>query len=105
MVTLRAASIGLILITSFGLVLGERAGEATKPSNAQHNIVENKFLGHWSSHIIYPSDEVSDGSFEISEISPWQCGSHQRNAFPSRWSVHRLYHALSRQDRNSNAAR
>jgi hypothetical protein len=47
------------------LVLSERATEATKASKA-----ENRFLGRWSSHIIYASGEVSDGAFEISDVLP-----------------------------------
>lgn len=72
MVTLRAASIGLIFLASFGWVLCERATEASKPSpaNAPNDTAENKFLGHWSSHIIHASGEVSDGSFDISDVSP-----------------------------------
>ena len=45
MVTLKAASIGLIFITSFGLVLCERATEATKPSNTSSDTAENNFSG------------------------------------------------------------
>jgi hypothetical protein len=70
MVTLRAASIGLIFIALFGLVLCERATEATNPSNTRSDTAENKFLGHWSSHIFYASGEVSDGAFDISDVHP-----------------------------------
>lgn len=71
MLTLRTPTIGLILIASFGLVLCERAqGIKLSPSNAPDDTAENKFLGHWSSHIIYASGEVNDGSFEISDANP-----------------------------------
>ena len=72
MITLRAASIGLvlILITSFGLVLSERATEGTKASNTRSVTAENTFLGRWSSHIIYASGKVSDGAFDISDVVP-----------------------------------
>jgi len=70
MVTLKAASIGLIFITSFGLVLCERATEATKPSNTR-DTGENRFLGHWSLHIKYSSGEqVNDGALDITGMSP-----------------------------------
>jgi hypothetical protein len=65
MITSKAASIGLVLIVSFGLVLSERA---TKASNTGTVTAENTFLGRWSSHIIYPSGEVSDGAFDISDV-------------------------------------
>jgi len=71
MVTLRAASIGLIFITSFGLVLCERGTEATKPSNTRSDTAANIFLGHWSSHIKYSSGEqVNDGALDITDVSP-----------------------------------
>jgi hypothetical protein len=70
MITLRVASIGLVLITSFGLVLSERATEATRASNTRSVTAENTFLGRWSSHIIYASGEVSDGAFYISDVVP-----------------------------------
>src|SRR5262245_14063394 len=68
MITLKAASIGLVLITSFGLILSERATEATKASNIRSVTAENLFLGRWSSHIMYKSGEVSDGAFDISDV-------------------------------------
>jgi hypothetical protein len=68
MITLKAASIGLVLITSFGLVLSERVTEATKASNIRSVKAENTFLGRWSSHLIYESGEVSDGAFDISDV-------------------------------------
>ena len=70
MFTLRTRTIGLIFITSIGLVLCGRATQATKRSNTTSNTADNKFLGHWSSHIIYASGEGSDGAFEITEVSP-----------------------------------
>lgn len=70
MITLRAASIGLVLIASFGLILSERATEATKASNTRSVTTENTFLGRWSSHITYASGKVSDGAFDISEVVP-----------------------------------
>lgn len=70
MITLRAASIGLVLITSFGLVLSERATEATKASCTRSVTAENTFLGRWSSHIIYASGKVSDGALDISDVVP-----------------------------------
>ena len=70
MTTLKAASIGLVLITSFGLVLSELATEATRASNTRSATADNRFLGRWSSHIIYPSGEVSDGAFDISDVVP-----------------------------------
>jgi hypothetical protein len=70
MITLRAASIGLVFMMLGGLVLCERATEATKPSNTRRDTAENQFLGHWSSHIIYASGEVSDGAFDISDVLP-----------------------------------
>jgi hypothetical protein len=68
--TLRAASLGLVLITSFCLILTERATEATKASNARSAMADDRFLGRWSSHIIYESGEVSDGAFYISDVVP-----------------------------------
>jgi hypothetical protein len=68
MITLRAASIGLVLLTSFGLVLSERATEATRASNTRSVTAENLFLGRWSSRIVYASGEVSDGAFDISDV-------------------------------------
>ena len=65
MITLRAASIGLVLITSFALVLSERAA-----SNTRNVTADNRFLGRWSSHIIYASGEVSDGAFDFSDVVP-----------------------------------
>jgi|SoiMethySBSTD1v2_1073268.scaffolds.fasta_scaffold352116_2 hypothetical protein len=70
MTTLKAASIGLVLITSFGLVPSERATEATKASNPRIVTAENTFLGRWSSHTIYTSGEVSDGALDISDVVP-----------------------------------
>ena len=70
MITLRAASIALVFVTSFGLVLSERATEATKASNTRSDTAENSFLGRWSSHLIYPSGEVSDGFIDISDVVP-----------------------------------
>ncbi len=70
MITLRAASIGLVLITSFGLVLSERATEATRASNTRSLTAENTFLGRWSSRIVYAYGEVSDGAFDISDVVP-----------------------------------
>ena len=70
MITLRAASIALVFIMSFGLVLSERATEATKASNTCSDTAENRFLGRWSSHIIYASGKVSDGAFDISDVVP-----------------------------------
>ena len=70
MITLRAASIGLVLITSFALILSERATEATKASNTRSVTADNRFLGRWSSHIIYESGEVSDGAFDMSDVVP-----------------------------------
>ena len=78
MITLKAASIGLVLITSFGLVLSEPATEATRASNTRSATADNRFLGRWSSHIIYPSGEVSDGALDISDVVP---------ASPNRVSV------------------
>lgn len=60
MITLRAASIGLVLITS--LVLSDRL--------TRNVTADNRFLGRWSSHIIYASGEVSDGAFDISDVDP-----------------------------------
>ena len=68
--TLRAASIGLVFIISFGLVPGERATEATIASNTRNVTAENRFLGRWSSHLIYESGEVSDGAFDINDVVP-----------------------------------
>jgi hypothetical protein len=70
MITLRAASIGFVLITSFGLVLSELATEATRAPNTRSVTAENIFLGRWSSHIIYASGKVSDGAFDISDVVP-----------------------------------
>ena len=69
MVTLRAARIGIAFIMLFGLVLCDQT-EATNPSSTRSDVAENKFLGHWSSHIIYASGEVSDGAFDISDVLP-----------------------------------
>jgi hypothetical protein len=70
LVTLRAPTIRFILIASFGLALCERATEATNPSNTRSYAAENKFLGHWSSHITYSSGEqVNDGGLDITEVS------------------------------------
>ena len=70
MITLRAASIGLLMIASFGLVLSERATEATKASNTRSVTADNRFLGRWSSRLIYASGEVRDGAFDISDVVP-----------------------------------
>lgn len=70
MITRRAASIGLVLIMSFGLVLSERATQASKALNTRGVTVENTFLGRWSSRIIYASGEVSDGALDISDVVP-----------------------------------
>ena len=70
MITLKATTIGLVLITSFSFVLSERATEATKASNTRSVTAENRFLGRWSSHVIYASGEVSDGAFDISDVVP-----------------------------------
>src|SRR5438132_8891679 len=73
MVNLRAATIAFVFTMLFGTVLYQGTSEATKaktkPQNARSE-AKNKFLGHWSSHIIYPSGEVNDGTFDISDVLP-----------------------------------
>ena len=70
MITLRTASIGLVLITSFGLLLSEQATESTRASNTRSAKAENRFLGSWSSYITSASGQVSDGAFDISDVVP-----------------------------------
>src|SRR5712675_20400 len=73
MVKLRAATIAFVFTMLLGAVLNQGTSEATKaktkPQNARSE-AESKFLGHWSSHIIYASGEVSDGTFDISDALP-----------------------------------
>jgi hypothetical protein len=59
-----------VFITFFGLVSSERATEATKASSTRSVTAENRFLGRWSSHLIYASGVVSDGAFDISDVVP-----------------------------------
>ena len=75
MLKLRAGIIGLIFATFIGMALYRGTSGVTnartKPQNPRSSTEENRFLGHWSSHITYTSGErVNDGALDITDVSP-----------------------------------